>query len=176
MGVSSFGPYFHRNKATGKTADDLQIVVDVSNTTNYPHQSASGVQLLRIKFRVKGTAGSAGDAQLKIGIVEENDATNGTMAIIAESDVIAYNEEYESGWQDYGHGGIDLHVVSGRLVSADAPVSGDITLLKNDQGDLVDAVRGTTKSAGAGDLVVFLDEGTNGGTYEYEVLAKWREA
>ena len=114
---AGYGPlYFHRNKATGITADNAQLIVDISDTTTYPHEASGGVALYALKFRVKGTAGSAGDATLQIGVVEENDA-----------------------------------------------------------GDLVDSERATNKSAGAGDLIVLLDEGTDGGTYEYEAVAVWRE-
>jgi hypothetical protein len=173
--ANEFGPFYHRNKATGKTADDLQIIVDVSNDTDYPHQGTSAsVVLDRLRFRVKETAndGNAGKATLQIGVVEENDATNGTMAIIAESTIIGAGDEHESDWLFFG--GIDLRVVSGVLTLANAPVSGDLTLLQNDQGNLVDAERNTNKSVGVGDLVVFLDETTDGGTYEYEVQAIWR--
>ena len=172
---AGYGPsYFHRNKATGITADNAQIIVDISDTTTYPHDASGGVALYALKFRVKGTAGSAGNATLQIGVVEENDATVGTFAIIAESDLIAYNEEYESGWIEFPDV-IDLRIVSGALTQARAPVSGNHTILQNDAGDLVDAERATDKSAGAGDLIVLLDEGTNGGTYEYEAVAVWRE-
>jgi len=161
-----------RAKATAKTADDLIILVDVSNTDDYMGtQKKEHIILDALKFRLKGTAGSAGNAQLKVGVILENDGTNGTLGIIAESDLVGYNEEYESSWMLFPRG-FSLRVDSDDLVDGEVPQLED-NIFQNDQGDLTDTAGNSSLSTGAGDLVVFLDEGTNGGTYEYEAVALW---
>ena len=171
------GPYVARYFKGGLVADTAAVVVDLSNTTTFPHNEASGVVPYALRFRVKGTAGSAGNAVLYIGIVLENDATNGTAGILAASDTVVYNQEFDSGWHDYKGGlanrGPNLSIVSGALPYASLLPTGDYTVLQNDAGNLEDTEGNTNVSAGAGDLVAILDEGTDGGTYEIEVEVVW---
>jgi hypothetical protein len=153
----------------------MKILVDISTLSGWPHQSASSVVLDGIRYQVRGTAGSAGDAELKIGIVEENDATDGTMSIIFSSLTILYTEKYDSGWVNLEPVGLDLRLVSAAHTYGNAPVSGNETILQNDT-NRTDAERNTNVNPGVGDLIAFFNEGTNGGTYDYDVLVKWHSA
>ena len=136
------GPYVARYFKGGLTADTAAVIVDVSNTSGFPHNEASGVVPYALRFRVKGTAGSAGNAVLYIGIVLENDATNGTAGILAASDTVVYNQEFDSGWHDYKGGlanrGPNLSIASGALPYASLLPTGDYTVLQNDAGNLED--------------------------------------
>ena len=175
MGPPSYVAVYSK---VGLTADAFALLVDLSNAS-YPHGVAATELIIEeLILSVLGTAGSAGDAVLYVGVVKENDATNGTYFKLVALPV-TFNTQ-ASLRVTFGKNGANVTLVPGEtdadnaMQEAAATVSGDETGLQNDAGDLEDALGNTNKSAADGDLILHLDEGTNGGTYTINATVTYR--
>lgn len=159
----------------GLTASARYILVDLSDTSGYPHNDANGIRLYRITGNFERREGGW---DIRFGLVLENDATNGT----AQWFYLLHMENDDQATDDHAFRQVDIDFAVGdegfqlmriasnasqRTVSSTA--SGDQTWLQNDAGDMADAQGSTTKSAGAGDLVMEVEEVADTGTFDFSV-------
>ena len=148
------------------------LLVDLSDTTNYKHVATSGIRLYRIDATFERVEG-AWDVWL--GLVLENDATDGSGRWLHVLHLETDDQTTEDHAQRQLHldftnmpdGYLLLRVTGG---AADRTVSstgtGNVTWLQNDAANIADATGATNKSAGAGDLFVWAEEVTDGGTLD----------
>jgi len=166
----------------GVAASTMYMLVDLSNTTNFPHVGTTEIHVLGIQASIEQKSDGAFDVYF--GVVTELDATNGSAkffyAIHSEG---VQNPTDSSGGQhievDFTLGGnnpngIVCAVVSGattRFVSNN--VLSSSVLIQNDTA-LTNPI-GTANPA-VGDLVMYLEEVTDGGTLDCGVTVIYETA
>ena len=159
-------------------ADEAFVLVDLSDTTNFPHTEVGKVRLLRIE--IDWEADTDGTGILYIGVITEVDATNGTAIWL---DAIRLHTDLDgTDSTDYRHlvreyYGLDLEVDTANdvlyHVATNATQAGHV----NWQTDVaLDSPAGDATSApGDGDLVAWLDW-TAGNVYMTIKTLYWTEA
>lgn len=163
--------------AEALTATARYVLVDLSDTSGYRHTETNGIRLYRIHGNAERREGAW---DLHIGLVLENDATDGTAqwlyTVRIENDDQATDDHSARAFDlDFavGDDGYQLLRVSSnvsvRTVSSE--LSGNQTWLQNDAGNLADATGATNKSAGAGDLVLEAEEVTDTGALDFTITA-----
>lgn len=166
--------------AEAVAASTPYLLVDLSDTTNYKHTATNGIRL----YRIDGTFERFDGAwDIWFGLCLENDATDGSgryfHVLHLEADDTGAAEDHSQrqlhlDFTNTPDGYMLLRVTSG---AADRTVSstgtGNVTWLQSDQGDVADATGATNKSAGAGDLFMWAEEVTNGGTLDFCVSVQY---
>lgn len=156
-------------------ASTWYILLDLSDTTNYDHES--GLTSFNIlSLNISTEKDSDGRYDIWVGPVLENDATNGTAQWIAAWHIEADGNPTDGTDRlvdhiDYTcHGvnsiGADCTVAGGATPYISGAASGDQTALQNDAGDLVSAAGGSSLSAAAGDIVVWVEETSDSGNID----------
>jgi len=159
------------------------VLVDLSDTTNYPHSATTEIYLLGLG--IVAEKASDGDFNITVGVVIENDATNGSMKGVAEFDLSHLDNSTDSTdrfvfpFVDFTLGGanqegINLNVTSGALTRAVSNVTdADNTIWQNDTGlaSPVGAAAGATGKPGVGDLVLLATENAGTGTLDFAITA-----
>lgn len=135
------------------------MVVDLSDVAGYPHSDGDLVELL--KTQVETVQAGVGIWRVKIGLVTENDGTNGSVYWFDfYKSPAAGSLTFENDLRDPVRGtGLPMAIVS------DAPVNfrtlsfdlGDVNW-KNDVANLTDALGNTDRSPSPGDIVAELEE------------------
>lgn len=168
--------------AEAVSASTGYVLVDLSDTTNFPHGRTSGLRLLGVFL----TTEKAGDGAFDIwlGVVTENDATDGSVAWVRcyhleavdnptdSTDRRAFVEDFTLGGANPD--GINLLVSSGatpHLVSNQSQANN--AGWQNDVGlaSPVGAAGGATGKPAAGDLVVWVEEVSGTGTLDFCLTA-----
>lgn len=158
------------------TATERAILVDLSDTTNWPHGDITVLEVLRIAWAMELTTGGAW--ALRVGLVVEADATDGTVEwlLVVPLEATGRASGVLELVSQAGRGGLwmadDASDNPTAFVSNERDA--DQTWLQTDAGNLVDANGGATSSAGAGDLVVEAEEVTNGGEFAYWMTAVYQ--
>lgn len=155
------------------------ILVDLSDVSGYPHKDNAGLRLYRLTIQVEKQTGT-GKWDIKVGIVLECDATNGTVQWFA----VLHCEVDDNATDDTNQRQLVLEFAMGddgyqlmRVVSGVAQrsvsnhLSGDVTWVETDAGNLADATGATNKSAGDGDIVVECEEVSGAATLDVFVEA-----
>ena len=163
------------------------MLVDLSDTTNWPHTDAGEVHLLGLKMN--GETHTDGIFDLWVGVVTENDATDGSVSWLecfhSENQESATEDESRFDFQrDYTLGGYvpegaNLSVTSGALDNLVTNLTqADNSSWQNDTGlaSPAGAAAGATGKPGVGDLVLWVEEVTNGGTLDLCVVAQYATA
>jgi len=159
------------------------VLVDLSDTTNYPHIGTAEIYLLGLELVAEKAAD--GDYNIIVGVVTENDATNGSIKGVAEFHLSHLNNATDSTdrfifpFADYTLGGanqegINLNITSGALTKAVSNVTdADNTIWQNDTGlaSPVGAAGGATGKPGVGDLVILATENAGTGTLDFAITA-----
>lgn len=156
-------------------ASTWYILLDLSDTTNYDHKS--GLTSFNIlSLDISAEKGSDGVYDIWVGPVLENDGTNGTAQWIACWHMEASGNPTDSTDRLIDHidrtcsgvnpKGVDCSVVSGATPYISGGASGDQTALKNDAANLASAAGGSSLSAVAGDIVVWVEEVSDAGTID----------
>jgi hypothetical protein len=165
---------YHRAflEAGDVAATTWYILVDMSDTTNYDHTATTGFSVLSLDLTSEKA--SDGRFEVRVGVVLENDASNGTAQWIKTWWLEADGNPTEStdrfvGEQDFTicgtrPAGLDVEVVGGATPWITGTASGDQTALENDATNLTSAGGGSSLAAAVGDIVVYVNETTDGGT------------
>lgn len=164
-------------------ADKWYVLVDLSNTSEYPHKTASSLVLHGIELQTEKKTDSQFD--IYIGCVVENDATDGSAEVIWKWSLEAVGNPTDS--TDRCHDELDwtsyyplwrglplsLNTTADTLdkLTCNSTALDDKTDLQNDAGNLTDGYGNTDVSAGEGDIVVFVDETGGSGTISMSVAA-----
>lgn len=161
-------------KADDIDADTWVILVDLDDETNYDHADVSSVTILGMDIATEKA--SDGRYDIHVGVVKENDTTDGSAQWVksyflnadgnATDGTDRFVDRITFVYPDAGvrPQGIDCTVHSGATPWIAGTASGNQTALDSDAGNLANAGGGSSKSAAVGDIVLFVDEGTTGGT------------
>ena len=160
-------------RAAAVAADTGYILVDLSDSTNYPHTATGRIRLYSLTLDLEFNTDGTGTGTLMIGVVTEVDGTNGSVDWFWARDFnLLVDEHYDKQLQFPN--GMDLEVdVSGEtsdnLITATVD-SGQTTW----QTDVIltSPLTGGGVS-GQGDLVVFWNEVADGATINISILAEY---
>jgi len=173
--------------AEGVAADTAYVLVDLSDTTNYPHSGTAELHLLALLLNAETV--DDGDYDIWVGVVTENDATDGSVSWVHCFHAQHVQNPTDSTGRlaavmaDFTLGGsvpegINLNVVSGALTKFVTNLTqADNANWQNDTGlaSPVGAAGGTTGKPGVGDLVVWVEEVT-GNTLDFCITAIYGSA
>jgi hypothetical protein len=164
-------------------------LIDLSDTTNYPHPATftpSEIHLLALKINAEKA--SDGRFDVWVGVVIEVDATDGSVDWIHVwhleadgnptdgTDRFAQDLDFTLDGQIEG---LNCAVVGGAMTKfAAAQTQADNVTWQTDTGLLspVGAAGGATGKPGAGDVVVWIEEVTDGGTIDFSISACYEVA
>lgn len=164
-------------------ADKYYVLVDLSNSAEYPHKDATS--LILHGFELQTEKAGNGRFDIYLGQVVENDATDGSADVIwkwcldADGNPTDSTDRFvdEKDWTTYSQRDRGLNLALDTVndtidkLSCNSTHITDKTELQNDAGNLTDAYGNTDVSAGEGDIIVFVDEGTTGGTISVNMAA-----
>lgn len=78
-------PFSLRYSTTGISASTSTILVDLSNTTNFPHKNTGGINLVALRLAISKVAASSGTVQ--IGVLYRVNASTGDVQWIYSYDL-----------------------------------------------------------------------------------------
>ena len=167
----------------GAEASDASVpvvLVDLSDTTNFPHHEDNWINVLGVFGSVE--TASDGPYDIWLGVISESDATNGT----AEWFDVIHCQSPQNATDNLGHflfsrdyclgganpDGINCKVTSGATpYLATAQTQAGNTNWQTDTGLLspVGAAGSTTGKPGAGDIVAWIEETGGTGTCDWSL-------
>jgi hypothetical protein len=159
---------------TAVVADEGYMIVDLSDTTNFPHTNTTNVRLYGLDISLELDSDGTGTGVLYIGVVTEVDATDGSVDWFLVYDLETFQQSTDEVTRLVDHprwpGGLDLTVSAGvttKLLTATTD-SGQVTW----QTDVtLDSPYSSGSAAGAGDLVAFWDETADGASVDFAITA-----
>jgi len=160
-------------------ADEAFVLIDLSDTTNFPHVETGKIRLYTLDVVIEAKTMTSGEGILYIGVITEVDADNGSTEWLWVMPVQTYLEASDDTDRRHYHfaypWGLDLEVdgandtlANGVSNSGD---SGD-TDWQTDT-DLDSPAGDTNNSPGDGDLVMLWDETTDGLTVSITVTVEY---
>jgi len=170
--VIASGPFTAVLSADAVAASTMYQLIDLSDAANYPHTATGQIVLKRLRLNCEKD--TVGIFRVKVGIVIENDGTDGsatwlhTFHLEANGNPTDGTDRFASPERTFD---LDCEVSGGALVNY---VSNDAlaasALLKNDVARTSPV---GTANPGVGDLMVYVEEITNGGTIDFTVSADY---
>ena len=166
--------------AEGVAASTAYVLVDLSDTTNFPHAGTTELHLKWLSLNTEKATDGAYD--IFVGVITEVDATNGTADWIHVFHLEHVNNSTDSTDRysaviDFTGGGgmeqgINCNITGGALtyVVTNQQQAGH-TNWQTDV-DLASPV-GTTTNPGPGDLVVWVEEVAGSGTIDFSITAQY---
>lgn len=159
----------------GLTVDEAFNLIDLSDTTNFPHTETGKIRLYALDILIEKTAADS-TCVLYIGMITEVDATNGTAEWLWVISAMTALDGTDS--TDYRHyrfvypDGLDLEVDSANDKMANALTNSSLsdTTWQTDV-DLDSPAGDTTSPPGDGDLVMWFD--VTAGTITITVTAAY---
>jgi len=165
--------------AAGVAATTGYVLIDKSDITNYPHTRIGSINLLSLSFNAEKA--SDGDFTIIIGVVVENDETNGSIVgvlnfhLSSNQNPTDSTDRFSSFFWDLTLGGgnqegLNLSVVSGALTNIISNIADDDnTVWQNDTGlaSPAGAAGGATGKPGVGDLVMLVTENAETGNIDF---------
>lgn len=157
------------HEADGITVDTAYLLVDLSDTTGWPHSATNEVILKAIA--TQGTVSGAHQWDLSVGVVVENDATDGTAVWVDGEHLVSLSGVFIPPQRTYASDGLNLRVASSALTYAVA--SGHSELTSWQSGTAISATVGTTGTVAVGDVVILADEITDGSTLGFTICVDY---
>lgn len=170
--------------AEAVAASTAYVLVDLSDTANYPHANANAIHLQALRLVTEKASDGAFD--IWVGVVVENDDTDGTVKWLHvwHLEVVGNPTDTTDRFlnvQDFTLGGarpdgLNLEVVEGALKNI--ITYGEQAANANWQNDegLASprgAAGGATGKPGVGDLVFWVEETADGGTIDFMLSADY---
>jgi len=161
--------------AEGVSASTPYVLVDLSDTTNFPHTQTAEVHLLGLHL---DTEKHGGGFDVWVGVVTENDATDGSVTWLHRFDLEALNTygiEPQHREIDFTLGASNPQGVNCAVRSGATPflisnlTQADNVNWQNDTNRASPA--GSTTKPGAGDIVVWVEEVVDDGTLDFTLTA-----
>ena len=153
---------------TGDIATDTAyLIVDLSDSTNYPHEETNAVQI--IGWRFQGDMSGNHEWHAHLGVVVENDATDGTAEFFACKQLEQLTGIFETSIQWAAP--LDTWVEDESLLFAATNMTNTGTTWQNDVA--ISATVGTTSTIAAGDIVLFMDEIADGTTVDFSMCIEY---
>lgn len=163
-------PYTACYHETGAIATDMPyLLIDLSDSTNWPHSATNEVILKSVT--VQGTVSGAHQWDLTVGVVIENDTTDGTAVWIDSQHLLALSGMFTPPQRTYANGGLNLRAASSALTYGVANAHSELTSWQSDTA--ISATVGTTGTVAVGDVVILADEITDGSTLGFSICADY---
>ena len=169
--------------AEAVAADTPYVLVDLSDTTNFPHGDTTELHLLGLVLQAEKA--SDGVYDVWVGVVTENDATDGSATWVHRFDLQHVGNATDSTDRffaqiDYTLGeanpeGVNLNVTSGALTKFASNISQANNANWQNDENRASPVGSTTK-VGVGDLVVWAEEVSGTGTLDFSLSAIYAAA
>jgi len=169
----------------GISASTPYVLIDLSDTDNFPHGSAEVGEIHLLGLVIDGEDKSDGAFDIWFGVVLENDATDGSVQWVH----VHHAETVENPTDSTGHihevvdftlggqnpEGINCKVVDGALVhfAGNQSQSNNVNW-QNDENRASPV--GTTTKVGVGDLVVWVEEVAGTGTLDISITGIYETA
>lgn len=153
-------------------ASTAYILVDLSLTSTYPHGDADYLTLHSLMLNAEKA--SDGVYDVRVGVITELDATNGTAAWVHEFHLEAVGNPTDSTDRfaqqvDFDGLALDVDPAGTRLVNVIGPTQAGHT---NWQTDVtLDNPDGNAVAPAVGDLVVWVEEVSGTGTLDFSLSA-----
>lgn len=161
--------------AEAVAASTPYVLIDLSDSTNFPHTSTGSVRLLGLFLNAEKASGIF---DVWVGVVTENDATDGSVTWLYRFDLQflgAAGMEPKHYVVDFTLGGANPEGANCAVISGATPrlisnqTQADNVNWQNDVNRASPA--GSTTKPGAGDIVVWVEEVTDGGTLDFTLTA-----
>jgi hypothetical protein len=155
------------------------VLIDLSDNSNFRHVETGKIRLYTLDITVEQQTMTAGEWEIKVGVIVENDATDGTadwiIVIHAETEQNATDDSDRRHYHFDWPWGLDLQVDSSNdRLSRHVTNTQDAASVGWDNDDSLDSPVGDTTSApGDGDLVLQLNEVTDGASISVCVTAQY---
>lgn len=162
LGSRPHVPYMTAMSITA-SADTWYILVDLSDNQNYPHANTN--QIVLKGWRIAGDLSDAHNWHWCIGVLTENDATDGSVDCLFTGARVRA-AQFDERWMA-AERGMNLSVVDGdtAFMLTNAAID-DVAAITT---SAILACPAGTDSPGVGDLMLFLDEITGTATIHFSV-------
>ena len=164
--------------AEAVAASTAYVLVDLSDTTNYPHTKTGEIHLLGLDVNIETQ--SDGIYDMWIGVITEVDATNGTADWVhvfheestnnPTDSTDRFNDQLDFTLGGSNDEGINLNITGGAMtrIVTNLQQAGHVNW-QTDTGlaSPVGAAAGATGKPGVGDLVVWVEEVSGTGTIDF---------
>ena len=163
-------PYTACYHETGAIDVDVPyLLVDLSDSTNWPHSATNEVILRSVV--IQGTVSGAHQWRLSLGVIVENDATNGTAVWVVNEHLVSVSGVFLPPQRSFAEFGLNLRASGGALTYGVANGHSELTSWQSDTA--ISATVGTTGTVAVGDLVILADEITSGSTLDFSVCVDY---
>lgn len=156
-------------------ADQGMILVDLSDTVNFPHTETGKIRLYRLDINIERK--TTGQFIIYIGVIIEVDATNGStkwlLVLHEETDDNATDDTAARHFSYHWPKGLDLEVSAGAMVNLISNVGDTDDVVWQTDVNLDSPAGAAASPSGTGDLVMFVDETADGGTLSICVTAEY---
>ena len=144
------------------------LIIDLSDTTNFPHEDTNAIQV--VGWRFQGDISGTHEWHAHLGVVTENDATNGTAEFFADKVLINLTGIFETStyWEDRP---LDTWIEDDSLLYVTTNITSESTIWQNDAA--ISATVGGTQFVAAGDLVLYMIEVANGSTADFSLCIEY---
>jgi hypothetical protein len=172
-------------QAEAVAASTAYVLVDLSDTTNFPHEDTGHIEVLGMV--VSAETHGDGIFDLWFGVISEVDATNGSADWFqvlhvenrdnATDDTGRFFEQIDYTFSGVNPQGVNCLVVSEATPHLITNITQDgNTNWQTDTGlaSPAGAAAGATGKPGAGDIVLWAEEVTDGGTLDFCVTLQYR--
>lgn len=159
-------------------ADEGFVLVDLSDTVNFPHTETGKVRVYSIHVDIeRGETAASGEYIVYIGVITEVDATDGSTKWIAvmheETDHQATDDAAKSFYIWQWPEGLDLEISGGAPVMGVSNVGHSANVIWQTDVALDSPIGDASNAPGAGDLVMFVDETGGTGTISLSVTVHY---
>lgn len=148
-------------------ADAAYLLIDLSDTTLWPHSDTATVLLKG--FQLQGTVSGAHEWHLGLGVVTENDATNGTAEFVAQKMLVSVSGAFDS--DNHWSNPLDMWIEDDSLLYVSTNMTETTTTWQNDAA--ITATINVTGFVAAGDIVLLVDEITDGSTVDFGICIEY---
>ena len=157
------------HETAGIVVDVPYLLVDLSDSTNWPHSATNEVILKSVA--TQGTVSGAHQWNLSVGVVIENDATNGTAVWVVNEHLLSLSGVFAPPQRSFAEGGLNLRAAGSALTYGVANNHSELTSWQSDTA--ISATVGTTGTVAVGDVVILADELTSGSTLEFSICVDY---
>jgi len=152
-------------------ADTAYQLIDLSDGTNFPHSAQRTDRIIVKAIDFEGAISTTGSGlfTVYVGVVTENDTTDGSMTALRKWEVKDIGDAHTFHTQLFPFAGVDCKVISGGLLHFASNIEvADNANWANDA--TIQNINGTTAGVpGVGDLVAYVDETVNGSTLNLRI-------
>jgi hypothetical protein len=153
------------------------ILVDLSDTTNFPHTETDKIRLYSIT--ISAEKASDGQFRMLFGVITEVDDTNGSTAWLFSVELLTVHNPTDSTDRFFGQlkwpNGLDLEVdaANDKLYNVITNDGDDGQTTWQTDENLDSPVGDASSPAGDGDLVMYLEEPAGAGTISFSIAVEY---